>query len=123
MDYLIGLLIGDYILQSDWEANNKQWKNRRWLGLLIALFHGALVTLSIYGCGYAVGRRWPWWCVLILWITHSVQDWLRLPQLMMQWRGQFKHFQEHFPGTYITFVIVVDNVWHLALLFALSLLC
>ncbi len=123
MHYLIGHLVGDYLFQNDWQANNKTWATRRWLGLLVALFHGAIVTLSIYLCArLAVGSWdfWAWWKLLAIWLSHSVQDWTRAATLWMGWFKQFGYFKENLPQAYIWGMIVVDNTFHLLLLFVLA---
>jgi len=116
---LIGMLIGDYILQTDWQAQNKTYKGRKWIGLLIALYHSLFVTASIYFCGLYINYIWSWQGLVILWLSHAIQDWLRLATLLMEKRKQFVHFKENMIQAYIVFSIVVDNVLHLALMFFL----
>lgn len=120
MDYLVGLLIGDYLLQNDWQANNKLWTTGRWKALPVSLFHALLVTGAIAGCALVVGREWALWKLVVIWLTHTLQDWLRLATVYMGAFKQFGYFKEHLPQAYIWGMIVVDNVFHLVLLFFLA---
>jgi hypothetical protein len=124
MHYLIGLLVGDYIVQDDFMARNKLWSERRWMGLLIALYHALTVTIMIYLAGAIAVRSWHgfWspWKLIVIWITHALQDWSRVPVWIMNRRKQFIFFRNNMPQAYIWAVIVVDNVWHLTLLFLLA---
>lgn len=125
MHYLIGQLIGDYVLQTDWMANNKTKANRGWMGLLIASFHSLLVTLAIFLCAAWATKTWTFWApwkLAVIFITHTLQDWARAPRLWMELVGQFTHFRETkelFPA-YLWAIFVIDNVWYLALLFFLA---
>lgn len=122
MHYIVGLLVGDYLLQNDWQANNKTWSNRRWVGLPIALFHAAIVTACIFLCAYwehGSWSVWAWWKLGIIWLSHGLQDWMRATVWWMTWFKQFNYFKAHMPQAYIWGLIVVDNVAHILLLFIL----
>lgn len=118
MHYLIGHLIGDYILQNDWMASNKIWKGK-YDNVLVALIHGALVTLAIALCGKIAGYEWASWKLIVIWLSHSVQDCFRLSLIWMLIFGQFEYFKKEMPQAYVWACIVVDNVFHLLLLFIL----
>lgn len=119
MHWFIGHLVGDYILQNDWMAQNKLWRDDSPSSLLVAFYHALVVTICIYCCGLIAGYEWPIWKLFIIWFTHGVQDCFRLGTVWMNWCGQFKHFKEHMPQAYVWATIVVDNVLHLLLLFIL----
>ena len=119
MHYFMGLLIGDYILQNDWMARGKLWKDDSPGSLSVAMLHALIVTVSIYLCGALAGYEWPAWKLFIIWFSHGVQDSFRLGTVWMNWYGQFKHFKESMPEAYVWATIVVDNVLHLTLLFVL----
>jgi len=117
--YFIGMLIGDYILQNDWMANNKLWKKGSNENLLIAHIHSLLVTASIFCCGLMAGYEWAEWKLVVIWLSHGLQDSFRLGTVWMNLYGQFRYFKENMPEAYVWATIVVDNVLHLALLFVL----
>ena len=123
MHYLIGHLIGDYILQTDWQANNKTWANRKWFGLLVASWHALWVTIAIFFCAALATKTWTFWApwkLAVIFVTHALQDWTRAPRWFMEWRGQFVFFRENMAEAYMWAIFVVDNTWHLALLFVLA---
>jgi len=84
------------------------------------MFHALLVTLAIYLCGRYVGFKWNVASLIIIWSTHWIQDCFRLAAIYMQAMGQFKYFKEHLPEAYIVFMILIDNIFHIALLFFLK---
>lgn len=111
---IIGHLVGDYLLQNDWMANNKK---KRVLPLTVHVTLWAFAVLSFSG----------WWAlehpkfllvVVLLCLTHSIQDgtqiimwWMRL-----KWKDQTK-FTE--PPMSPWSIIVVDNVWHIVTIWAI----
>ena len=108
MDYLVAHLIGDYLLQNDWMAQNK--KLRHWP----CIVHCTLYTLAI-----ALPTFWPAWALGVVWGTHFVQD---RTQIVRRWMNAIG--QDKFAGPPLGpwSVIVVDNVWHIVVLYAVSLL-
>lgn len=105
MNWLIAHLIGDYIIQNDWMAQNKK------KATLPCLVHVALYTLSV-----TVFTWWPWWALAIVAVTHFLQDRTSVVNWWMRLIGQ-SGFEKHLaPWS----VIVVDNTWHLLILFLLS---
>lgn len=110
MDWLIGHLIGDYLLQTDWMAQNK--KRATW---------PCLVHVVIYTLAVGMLTFWPWWALAVVAVTHFVQDrtgiiawWMKL-----RWKDQSSFMQ---PPLGPWSIIVVDNVWHLVTLYGLSLI-
>lgn len=89
-NYVVGHLIGDFLVQSDWEANNKTWAKRKWFGLIVAAFHSFYITSAIFGLCQLSGTPFQWWKFLLVWFTHTIQDWTRFPFKLMAIRGQFE---------------------------------
>lgn len=108
MHWFIAHLIGDYLWQNDWMAQNKKKRT------LPCLVHVALYTLAIF-----IFTSWPWWALVIVAVTHFIQDRTTIVNWYMRGIGQ-KSFAENM-GPWS--VIIVDNVFHLVLLFVLSLYC
>jgi hypothetical protein len=108
MSYLIGHLIGDYLLQNDWMAANKK------RATLPCLVHVLLYTLAIAAC-----TGWPLWALAVVAVTHFAQD---RTQVIAWWMRINR--QEGFakPPLAPWSVIVVDNTWHLVTLHILSLI-
>lgn len=113
---IIGHLIGDYILQTDWMALNK--KKHTWPCFIHCLLWSLSVTL-ISGASLLA--------FTLLFITHFIQDrtniiiwWMKL-----KWKDQskfmecdtllIKHDYEPSikPGLGPWSIIIVDNVWHI----------
>lgn len=105
MNWLIAHLIGDYILQNDWMALNKKRST------LHCSVHVALYSLTVWAM-----TGLPIWAMAIVAVTHFVQDRTEIVRWWMNSVGQ-KSFAENL-GPWS--VIIVDNVWHLIVLFALS---
>lgn len=104
-ELLLGHLVGDYLWQNDWQAQNKTKQS------FPCLVHCILYTLAIWMFSYAwitgVG-------LLIVFSTHYLMDRYRLAVHYMDLAGQ-KGFKEHLaPWS----VIIVDNTIHLLTLWA-----
>lgn len=106
MDWFIGHLIGDYLLQNDWMALNK--KSRSWP----CAVHCFLWTASVMAC-----TMWPWWIFHALFITHFIQDRTDIVRWLMVHKGQEKFAQ---PPMAPWSIVVVDNVLHLVVLWVVS---
>lgn len=107
MAWLIGHLIGDYLLQNDWMAVNK--KKRTWPCLVHVLLYTAAIGLLTW---------WPWWALLIVAVTHFIQDRTAIINWWMRFNRQTYFAQ---PPLAPWSIIVVDNVWHLVTLYLISL--
>lgn len=107
MNWLMGHLIGDYLLQNDWMALNK--KKASWP----CFVHVLLYTLTIW-----LATRWHWQAIAIVFVTHFAQDRTDFVAWFMRIKGQAKFAQ---PPMAPWSIIVVDNVLHLCVLWALSL--
>lgn len=110
---IIGHLVGDYLLQTDWMALNKKQRS------FPCFVHAWIWTLSV--CLFA---GWDTFSALLpLSIAHFIQDrtnlvswWMRL-----KWKNQSEFMRTDQitaggllrPGLGPWSVIVVDNVWHI----------
>jgi hypothetical protein len=106
MNYLVAHLIGDYILQNDFQAQNK--RKSSWVcALHCTLYSGIMFCYT----------GWPWWVMFLVWVEHFLQD--RTP--FVAWFMRFNR-QERFmqPPLGPWSMIVVDNTFHLTFLFLTS---
>ena len=105
MNYLIGHLVGDYLLQTEWQAANKKAAGLQ--GWLACLSHCALWTLSVI----VFTGWWSVKVVLLVFISHIVLDrtYFVAWYLRVLRKGQEKWLQ-----------IVCDNVMHLVLLWLID---
>ncbi len=108
MGWLIGHLVGDYLIQNDWMAQNK--KQRTWP----CLVHVTLYTLSV--CLFA--RWYEPWQIAAVFLPHFAIDRSAFVVQYMKAIGQGKFMQ---PPLGPWSIIVVDNVWHLVCLYVVSL--
>jgi len=128
MDWLIGHLVGDYLLQNDWMALNKKKvaigdeMEAMLLGAVPSLpstfpcaVHCLIWALAVWGC-QAASKPWPLWTLPILFLTHFAQDRTELVAWWMRNKGQAGFLQFLAPWS----VIVVDNVLHLFVLWIVS---
>jgi hypothetical protein len=112
---IIGHLVGDYLLQNDWMANNK--KKSSWpCAIHCVLWTVAVLFFSGWGAEYATGWKGVIIGQALLW-SHFVQDrtqiigwWMRL-----KWKDQTKFAEAPMAPWSL---IVVDNVWHIVALWA-----
>lgn len=133
--FLIGHLLGDFILQNDWMAKNKailypkdkpkafsihleSWKEeyRRYLiGFVACLIHCLLYTFAVFICTF-----WflPLWSYSIVFFSHWVIDRYRLA---FKWMVNVSGQKEFALGALSPWsVIVVDNTFHLIVLFLIG---
>lgn len=103
MDWLIGHLIGDYLLQNDWMAQGK--KKAHWPCFVhVALYTASVMLLS----------QWPLWAAAIVFIPHYAIDRWQFVPWWMDSIGQKTFRLALGPWS----MIVVDNVMHLVCLYA-----
>jgi len=97
---IVGHLAGDFLLQSDWMANNKKQNS------LACAVHCLLWTASV--CAFS--GCWKPLVVALLFATHFVQDRTQfIPFWMMR---VVRQSQFASPPSAPWSFIVVDNVWH-----------
>lgn len=102
MSYLIGHLVGDYLLQNDWQANGKKQSS------VICAVHCGLYTLAVW-----LFTGWPILALAIVFSLHFAQDRTGFVRWWMHVFGQ-----DRFAGPPLGpwSIIVVDNVMHLVVL-------
>lgn len=115
MDWLIGHLIGDFLLQNDWMAQGKK------RSALICAIHVSIYTLCVSLCAgwltdrsdqAAAARVFLW-----VWIPHYLIDCWNFVAWYMQRAGQSLFLQ---PPMSPWSRIVVDQVFHLVCLWIFS---
>lgn len=126
---LMGHLIGDYVFQNDWMAANKTNPLARTGGpieeMLVATgkeLDGHLAC-TVHCCLYTVAvwlTCWwflPGWAYIVIFFTHWPVDRFRLAVYWMRLIGQKQFATNLSPWS----VILVDNIFHLLVLFLLGL--
>ena len=106
---LAGHLIGDWIVQTDYQAATKtsSWKANQQHML------GYHLTLALF-CAFAMSAEWVAVVVVVSWLTHSVIDRRWPVQWLMRHTGSR-------PFSKTTFgVIAVDQALHLSILAVLA---
>ena len=110
MEQLIAHMFGDYVIQSDWMANNKTKPGL--FGLLVAFYHAATYTIPFFFITQnpiALG---------VIMSSHALIDHFRLAAKYTQLRNWnwttpngFPHDRPVWLTTWV--VIFVDNTFHL----------
>lgn len=112
MEFLVGHMVGDYLLQNDWMAKNKASSNWH------CLVHVFLYVAAINACWIASGHRSLdvfelWFCVGV---PHFIIDRFRLARRYMSIVGQ----ESFATGPMAPWsIVVVDQAMHAVCLFAL----
>lgn len=108
MSFLIGHLVGDYLLQNDWMALNKKRST------LHCLSHVAVYCLCVWAF-----TQWPVWAMAITAMCHFIQDRTGVIRWYMRAVGQ----ESFATGPCAPWsMIVVDNVFHFVQSYLTSLL-
>lgn len=102
-DLLVGHLVGDYILQNDWQALNKKQRS------LPCLVHCLLYTFAVWVCSCG-SVTCPG--LLLIFATHFAIDRTQLISWWMGFNNQAGFRDNLKPWS----SIVVDNVWHILIL-------
>jgi hypothetical protein len=107
---IIGHLVGDYLLQTDWMANNKKAPGE--IGTSACCVHCVIWTLCV--CYFA---GWGFGPALFLFVCHYAQDGSQLVKwwMTLRWKNQTGFMQ---PPLGPWSLIVVDNVWHIVQIWA-----
>ena len=109
MNYLIGHLIGDYLLQNDWMAMNKKKSN----------FH-CFVHCFLYTVAVMICTGWFWFYSIPVFLSHWIFDRTTLVVRYMDLIGAWKRIDrksEMFTFAYL----IIDNTFHLVCLFIINL--
>ncbi len=104
IEAIIGHLVGDYLLQTDWMALNKKHSTP------ICAVHCSVWTLSVCLFG-GLG----WMAAAVLFVTHFIQDRTTIIPWWMDHIGQ-SAFRSGPLAPWS--VIIVDNVWHIVTIWA-----
>ena len=81
MEQLIFHGIGDFYLQTDWQALNK--KEKGWLGFYACLKHCTTYSLPFLFIG-------SWKAVLVIFVTHFIIDRTNLVSYCLAWKNHVK---------------------------------
>jgi hypothetical protein len=97
---IVGHLVGDYLLQNDWMAQNKKKAS------FPCAVHCLLWTMAVT----VLAGWWVWWVPPVLFVTHFIQD----RTTVINWWMRFNR-QSGFASPPLApwSIIVVDNVWHI----------
>lgn len=106
---LAGHLIGDWIVQTDWQAANKA---RSWRANQLHML-GYHLTLAVF-CAVSMSPSWALVTVVVSWATHSIID-RRWPVTWLMRRTGSGPFAETSWGPF-----VVDQALHIAILAVLA---
>lgn len=101
MELLLGHLVGDYLLQSDWMALNKKKQGSK--GLLPCTIHCILWTLSVYL--FTVGFRVNIFTFTLLFLSHYILDRTNIVKFIID--------KTIMPNPAVWKIIIVDNTLHL----------
>lgn len=98
---IVGHLVGDYLAQTDWMAQNKKQRS------LPCLVHCMIWTSSVFAF-----TGWNWTALLFIFVCHFIQDRTQIIAWWMKlsWKPQIGFMQ---PPLAPWSLIVVDNVWHI----------
>jgi len=106
MDWFIGHLVGDYLLQNDWMALNKKAKS--WRGELACHVHCLLWTLSVLLCtGW-----WDLWHFALCYASHYLLD----RTSIVEWYVRAINVRRPLSWLYI----ITDNTLHLLALYLIA---
>lgn len=106
MDWLIGHLVGDYLLQNDWMALNK--KKKGWRGEMACNVHCMLWTLSVL----LFTGWWDWTHFVLVYLSHYLLDRSRIVPFLVN----SINVKQPQPWVYIMY----DNVLHLLFLYLIA---
>jgi hypothetical protein len=113
-DLLMGHLVGDYLLQDDWQAQNK--KKPSPLGDIACAVHSIIYTLCVWAFTWLGGNLWPAWALAIIYVTHFCLDrWKFMPWWFKMANKPIFGAPPMAPWSYI----VVDNIFHILVLYIL----
>lgn len=107
MDWLIGHLVGDYLLQNDWMAFNKKVKTLK--GELACNLHCLVWTL----CILLFTGWWEWTAAILVYLSHYILD---RTALVKWWVETFNRQAKPQGWVYI----LTDNTLHLIFLWLID---
>jgi hypothetical protein len=114
-------MIGDYVLQSDWMAQEKTKRSE------VALLHALTYSWPFIPLLFLLDVQHPLIAILVIWLTHAVIDHYRLARHVVWFKNQFAprefrpghtttgHAEDRPAFLTIWLVIYVDNIIHVAI--------
>jgi hypothetical protein len=115
IDLLIGHLVGDYLFQFGWMAQNK--KRNDLLGWLACLAHCLVYTLVVMWC-----TQWTGLLVfLLIFLSHLLFDKAYIAIKYMDITGLFAYIPRTDVKAMLLPYILIDNSFHLVSLFLIAL--
>jgi len=106
MDWFIGHLIGDYLLQNDWMGSNKK---EHWFPCFV---HCLVYTGAVALCTW-----WPWWTWPLIFVSHYLLDGTLFVQWYLEMIGRPKFMKPPwFPWSWV----IIDNTLHLVTLWLIQ---
>lgn len=102
---IVGNLVGDYLLQNDWQAMNKKSST------FVCSVHCAIWASCV-----VLFAGWGWMPLGVLFITHFIQDRTNIIPYYMRTVGQ-RGFAEGVCAPWST--IIADNVFHILTIYVI----
>lgn len=114
MSYLIGHLVGDYLLQNDWMAlNKKSYSTTGWVACVTHCF--------LYSLAVCLFTGWWDWRFLLVFITHFALDKTMVVAKYMNFTGSFRRIISDINNTSAIWAYaIVDNTFHLVTLLLIN---
>jgi len=113
---ILGHLLGDYVFQNSWMAWNKGEKSLKgWIAVMVhSLVYTGSVCLMMW--------NWDWRWILVIFLSHVFIDHYSTATWWLKHiKGLNKPYEctdPNYTSIYWTNYIVVDNTFHLLLMFA-----
>lgn len=104
--FIIGHLVGDFLLQNNWMANQKE---KNWLALAL---HSLVYTITVYLFSLIAGGI-SLLAVVIIFVTHIILDQRSLVRWWLTTINKSPHL------TWLQ--ILVDQTFHILILFVIAL--
>lgn len=108
MNWFIGHIIGDYLLQNDWMAMKKKQST------LHCVIHCLLYTLAVMVC-----TGWHLWLAPVVFASHYVFDRTMLVVKYMDLTGAWARWDKK-SETFVFPYLIMDNTMHLVCLWLIS---
>jgi hypothetical protein len=102
---LVGHLVGDFLVQTNWMAREK---TVRWSALLV---HSAVYTACVAAAGELVGGMAPL-AVALVFVSHAILD----RRTFVRWWGRHVQGVTRVDDQWL--LIMTDQVWHVLVLVA-----
>lgn len=111
---IIGHLVGDYLLQNDWMAQNKKVPTS--YGNTACVVHCWIWSMCVILFSGWYRAEYSFWVCVVLFTSHYIQDRTNIVRFWMTRINRQPKFVE--PPLAPWSLIVVDNVWHIVTIWA-----